>query len=84
VIVACQCQAHHINTTAKFTKFTDLCSAPAGCNGLDGELNFDIYIIPCYAGKATFVMDGDGGAINWGWAGHFDRPGNGKTVIFNP
>jgi hypothetical protein len=43
-----------------------------------------VYVIPPEAGRTVFVLEGDGGFINWSFAGRFERPGNGKTVIFNP
>jgi hypothetical protein len=83
VMVVCQCQGHQLDTTAQITKFIDTCSSPI-CGGFVGDLAYDVYIIAFSAGRATLTLKGDGGAINWGFAGHFDRPGNGKTVIFNP
>jgi hypothetical protein len=73
-MVVCRCSAHRIDNNPKVKFLRDVC---------DGE-PFDVYVIPPDAGKVNFVLGGDGGFQNWAFGGRFDRPGNGKTVIFNP
>lgn len=73
-MVACRCQAHRIPNNPRIKFLEDVCEGQA----------FAVYVIPPEAGRTVFVMEGDGGFINWSFAGRFQRPGNGKTVIFNP
>jgi hypothetical protein len=73
-MVVRQCQSHRIDNNPKVKSLRDEC---------DGE-PFDVYVIPPDAGRCVFRLEGDGGFINWALAGRFDRPGGGKTVIFNP
>jgi hypothetical protein len=75
VIMLCECQEWTIS--GRGTEATDFCEC---C----GNRSYKVYMIPYNAGRTTVVLKGDGGFINCAFAGQFDRPGNGKTVIFKP
>lgn len=73
VMVVCTCSKHRIEGPHK--------TLQDNCGNCFGQ-KFAVYIIPYDAGRTVFVLEGDGGFINWAFSGRSDRPGNGKTDIF--